>query len=118
MVNDVTPQAVEQAKNENKVVVVDCWAPWCGPCKALGPILDELEQEYMDNPDVKFLKVNTQEYRQFAVENNLVAIPCVLIYKNGKLATYEDPHRGEKTNRLVGLRPAEQYEQVIDTLLE
>jgi thioredoxin 1 len=118
LVSDVTPEEVEQAKKNAGIVLVDCWAPWCGPCKALGPILEELEEKYSDNSAVKFFKVNTDEHRQFALENSLTAIPCVLVYKDGELATYEDPHRGGKTDRLIGLRPAEQYQQVIDALLE
>ncbi|MGY5874626.1 MAG: thioredoxin family protein [Candidatus Thorarchaeota archaeon] len=122
MVKDVAPGDIETAIEETKILFVDCWAPWCGPCLALGPILDELEQKYTDNPDVGFLKVNTQEYRAFAADNNIHAIPCVLIFHNGQPAKFEmeDPRAGapQITDRLIGLRPPEHYEMVIEGLLK
>ena len=62
MVRDVTPSDVDAEKKSTKLLFVDCWAPWCAPCKALGPILEELEEKYSKDPEVGFLKVNTDEY--------------------------------------------------------
>ncbi len=120
MVNDVTPDVIEKAINETKLLFVDCWAPWCGPCLALGPILDEIDQKYADNPDVRFLKINTQIHQEFAVEQNLYAIPCVLVYFDGKPAKFEllRSDKKEVTDRLIGTRPAEHYENVIRQLME
>ena len=122
MVNDVSPDEIEDVASKTKVLLVDCWAPWCGPCLALAPILEELEKKYSDNDDVKFLKVNTQNYRQFGIDNDIRAIPCVLIYSHGKLTQVEvqDPRTGRETetDRLIGLRPPEHYEQVIEKLLK
>ncbi|MHA2396844.1 MAG: thioredoxin family protein [Candidatus Thorarchaeota archaeon] len=117
MVDDASPEDVEQVIKETRLLFVDTWADWCQPCKALTPILEELEVKYADNPDIKFLKVNTQEYLQFAMDNEIHAIPCVLIFFDGEPAKYEveNPRTGEtKTvDRLIGLRPAEHYEDVI-----
>jgi thioredoxin 1 len=122
MVKDVSPDEIEDVASKAKVLFVDCWAPWCGPCLALAPIMEELEKKYSDNDDVQFLKVNTQNYRQFAVDNDIRAIPCVLIYSHGKLAHVEvpDPRTGKatETDRLIGLRPPEHYEEVIKELLK
>ena len=121
MVDDASPEDVEQATKETRLLFVDTWADWCQPCKALTPILEELDEKYADNPDIKFLKVNTQEYRQFAMDNEIHAIPCVLIYFDGEPAKYEveNPRTGDKKtiDRLIGLRPAEHYEDAISYFL-
>ena len=121
MVDDASPADIDDIITKVRLVLVDAWAEWCQPCKALTPILEELEASYADNPDVKFLKVNTQEHRQFAMDNEIHAIPCVLIYFDGEPAKYEvvNPKSGEtKTvHCLIGLRPAEHYENVISYFL-
>ncbi|OLS30973.1 MAG: Thioredoxin [Candidatus Thorarchaeota archaeon AB_25] len=121
MVDDASPEDVEQAIKKTRLLFVDTWAEWCQPCKALTPILEELEEKYTANPDIKFLKVNTQEYQQFAMDNEIHAIPCVLIFFDGEPAKYEveNPRTGDtKTvDRLIGLRPAEHYEDAISYFL-
>ena len=117
MVDDASPEDVERATRETRLLFVDTWADWCQPCKALTPILEELDNKYVDNPDIKFLKLNTQKHRQFAMDNEIHAIPCVLIYFDGEPAKYDvsNPRTGEisSVDRLIGLRPAEHYEDVI-----
>jgi thiol-disulfide isomerase/thioredoxin len=121
MVRDVTPEDVEVAKKKTKLLFVDCWAEWCGPCKALGPIMDELEQKYSDNPDIGFLKVNTDLHQQYAIMNGIRGIPCVLIFFNGEPAKLKiiNKDTGATTvqDRLIGLRPAEHFEYAIESLL-
>ena len=63
-------------------VVVDFWAPWCGPCKMLGPIIDELA-ESVDN--VKICKLNTDEADQIAIRYRVMSIPTLILFKNGQL---------------------------------
>lgn len=121
MVDDASPTDVENIITKVRLVFVDTWAEWCQPCKALTPILEELEEKYASNSDVKFLKVNTQDYQQFAMDNEIHAIPCVLLYFDGEPAKYEveNPRSGEKQtlDRLIGLRPAEHYEDAISYFL-
>ncbi|RLI52823.1 MAG: hypothetical protein DRO87_12570 [Candidatus Thorarchaeota archaeon] len=121
MVRDVTPDVVDEEMKRVKLLFVDAWAPWCQPCLALAPTMDELEERYGDNEQVGFLKVNTQIHRDFAMQNNITGIPCVLIYVDGKPAKIEiptrDPGKSTVIDRLVGLRPAEHYEYVINAVL-
>jgi thioredoxin len=121
MVKAVSPDELEQIKREAKLIFCDTWAEWCGPCKSLTPILEELDNHYSDNPDIRFLKLNVDEYQQFAVSNRISAIPCVLVFLNGSPASFKDPHpqfqRGGPTDRVIGLRPPEHYEIVIKELL-
>lgn len=122
MVKEVNPETLEDEIQESRLLFVDSWAPWCGPCLALGPVLEELAEKYADNPDVKFVKLNTQEYPQFAMKHGINAIPCVLVYFEGKPARFEPPGPKSKkpiiVDRLIGLRPAEHYEEVIHALLK
>jgi thioredoxin-like negative regulator of GroEL len=122
MVEDVSPEDVESIINRIRLVFVDAWAEWCQPCKALTPILEELEVKYAKNPDVRFLKVNTENHIKFAMDRDIHAIPCVLMFFDGEPAKYEveNPRTGERktTDRLIGLRPAEHYEDVITHFLD
>ena len=73
-------------------VLVDFWAPWCGPCRAVGPTVDAIAQEFSGR--VKVVKLNTDEEQQVAIKYGVVNIPTLLLFKNG-----------EMVERVMGARP-------------
>jgi thioredoxin 1 len=73
----------EIVHNSEKPVLVDFWAPWCGPCKMLGPIIEEVAGEYADRATV--CKINTDEARDSAVEFGISAIPTTILFKGGQV---------------------------------
>lgn len=75
-----------------EVTVVDFWAPWCGPCRKLSPVLDEVSQEF--DGKIKVVKINTDENIKTAKEYSISGLPSILVFKNG-----------EAVERLVGLMP-------------
>ncbi len=80
----------EEVKNSTIPVLVDFWAPWCGPCRKLSPVVDELSEEF--DGKIKVGKVNTDENLKITQEFSISGIPCVLIFKDG-----------QAVERLVGL---------------
>ena len=68
--------------NSNKIVLVDFWAPWCGPCKTLGPILEETSQEI--GSEASIVKVNIDKNLDSATKYSVRAVPTMMIFKNGK----------------------------------
>lgn len=85
-------------------VVLDCWAPWCGPCRMVAPILDQLAKEFSGK--VKFAKLNTDENQATARQFGIQSIPTLLFFKSGVLV-----------NRLVGALPKGEIEQQVNLLL-
>ena len=72
-------------------ILVDFWAEWCGPCKMLGPVLDELAEEYVGK--VRIGKVNIDEHQELATQYGIQSIPTLLLF-----------HQGQVTDQVVGLR--------------
>lgn len=66
-----------------KTVLLDFWASWCGPCRMLSPIVDEIAEE---NPDIKVGKVNVDEEQELATQFNVMSIPSLFVMKNGKVS--------------------------------
>ena len=89
----------EVLKSEG-LVLVDFWAPWCGPCRMLGPILEELEEEMGER--VKVCKVNVDEEGALAQKYGIVSIPAVFLFKGG-----------EVVETMIGLQPKESFEEAI-----
>ena len=80
-------------------VLVDFWATWCGPCRMLSPIVDEVASEH---PDVKVGKINVDEQPELAQQFGIMSIPALLVFKNG-----------EKVQESVGLIPKEKVEALL-----
>jgi len=97
----LTEQNFKEETNCDMPVLTDWWAPWCGPCNAMGPIIDKLEEEFEGR--AKICKVNVDEEKDLAVEYKISAIPAFLIFKGG-----------EVVETLVGIQP----EHVLKTKLE
>lgn len=80
---NVTDTSFEQeVKNSSIPVLVDFWAPWCGPCRALAPVVEELASEY--DGKVKVVKVNTDESLETAQNYHISGIPTLIVFKNGE----------------------------------
>ncbi len=80
-------------------VLVDFWADWCGPCKSLSPIIDEIAEEHHE---IKVAKVNVDEEEELASKFEIMSIPTLLVFKEGKIV-----------NRCVGVRTKEQIWEMI-----
>ncbi len=96
---EVTDQNFDSMVKDNPLVVVDCWAPWCGPCRMIGPVIDTLSEEYTD---VTFGKLNTDENLDISRKFQIMAIPTLLFFKNGELV-----------ERITGVVPKGNIEGVI-----
>lgn len=91
--------------NRYDVVVIDCWAPWCKPCRAMGPVIDELAT--ILKGQVAFGKLDTDQNQQTAMRFEIESIPTLLVYKGGRLV-----------NRLIGLRPKDEILAYLRPLIE
>jgi len=104
-ITELTDANFDQEVNESSVpVLIDFWAPWCGPCKKLLPVLEQLVEEYGDK--VKIAKVNVDENTQKASEYGISGIPAMFLVVNG-----------EVKERITGLQPKSQLESVIGKYL-
>lgn len=85
--------------------VVDFYADWCGPCRMVSPIIEQLSQEYQGK--VKFAKVNTDENPDIAMKYGIMSIPTIIVFKNGQVLS-----------TVIGAGPAAMYKQKIDAALK
>ena len=100
----ITSENFESLKNGNLPLVVDLWAPWCGPCRMVGPVISELASQY----DGKVVngKCNVDDEEDIAAELGVRSIPTILFYKNG-----------EVVDKFVGAAPKAVLEEKIKALL-
>ena len=82
MVLEVTDSTLEEVLKTDKVVIIDFWAEWCGPCRMYGPILEAFSN---DNPDVVIGKVNVDENNEVSSKYGIRSIPTTIIFKNGEV---------------------------------
>ncbi len=95
----------QQVLKSDKPVMVDFWAPWCGPCRAVAPVLEELAGEYTER--VVVAKVNTDENPRYMTEYGIMAIPTMIFFKNG-----------QEVDRIEGAGPKSFYKNRIEGLLK
>jgi len=95
---------LDEILEKNSLVVVDCWAEWCGPCKMLTPIIHELSEEYVGRALIG--KLNVDENRRTSMKYQLMAIPTLLFFKNGELVDH-----------VVGVVPKANIEKTISKYL-
>ena len=85
-------------------VLLDCWAPWCGPCRMVGPIIDQLAKEFTGK--IKFAKLNVDENPATSTKYNIMSIPTMILFKDGKVV-----------NLLVGALPKAEIENHLRSLI-
>ncbi len=90
--------------DSEKPVLVDFWAIWCGPCRMVAPIIDELSEEYKDK--VEFAKVNVDEASNIASTYSVMSIPTIIVFKGGK-----------PVEQVIGYRPKKDIQKMLDKAL-
>ncbi len=104
-VNTITQDSFQKEVVEAGLpVLVDFWAPWCGPCRAVGPVVEELAEAYENK--VGFGKVNVDENPALAANYGVMSIPTLIVFKDGKIA-----------QKLIGYHPKEELQKLLDGVI-
>ena len=105
MITDVTDQNFEQEVTKSALpVLVDLWAPWCGPCRMVAPVIEKLSEKY--NNKFKFCRLNVDENPQTASKYGVMSIPTLIFFKGG-----------EAVDTVIGAVPEQALQPKIDALL-
>jgi thioredoxin len=102
---DTSDASFDSAIKSGPVVVVDCWAPWCGPCRILAPTIEGLAKDY--DGRVRFYKLNTDDNPKVAAQFRIRSIPTLFIFANGQLA-----------DTIIGAVPRQYIEGKLEPLLK
>lgn len=97
---EVTDATFKEIVERHPLVVVDCWAPWCGPCRMVAPVIEELARDYAGK--VLFGKLNVDKNRMIATQYQIMGIPTLLVFNHGKLV-----------DRIIGALPKQMLEPKI-----
>lgn len=100
MITNITKENFEaEVLKSEKPVLVDFWAAWCGPCKMIGPVIEEIANEH---PEIKACKINVDEEGELSIKYGVMSIPTLMIFKNGEIA-----------QTAIGYRPKEEIEELL-----
>ena len=100
MITNITKENFEaEVLKSEKPVLVDFWAAWCGPCKMIGPVIEEIANEH---PEIKVCKINVDEEGELSIKYGVMSIPTLMIFKNGEVA-----------QTAIGYRPKEELEELL-----
>lgn len=102
---DITKDSFEKEVLTNSLpVLVDFWAPWCGPCRIVGPVLEKLSKEYTNK--LKFAKLNVDDSQEIAAKHDVRGIPCMIVFS-----------KGSEVDRIIGAFPEDALRRKIDVIL-
>jgi thioredoxin 1 len=101
MVENINAEQFEKELKENEILVVDFWAPWCGPCRMITPLMENVAKKMEGK--VKLVKLNIDESREIATKYNIMSIPTIILFKNG-----------EPKDKFMGLMPEQKIEEFIN----
>lgn len=102
MVKQITSQTFDKTLTENKIVVVDFYAVWCGPCRMMHPVVEELSNQFTN---IAFVKVDIDNDTQLAISQNVQVVPTFIAYKNGA-----------EVNRIIGYNSKEDFMLFLQSL--
>ena len=97
----ITDADIEDAVKKYTTIILDCWAPWCGPCLIVGPVIEELAKEMQGK--IVFGKLNVDENPATSAKHQIMSIPTMLVFKNGNLV-----------DRLIGALPKEELQKKLE----
>ena len=104
MVTELTVDSFRKEISGPLPIIIDFWASWCGPCKMLAPIFEELSKEFAGK--LRFAKISTEEYPQIAEQQDITGIPCLILFKNSK-----------EVDRIIGFSPKPVLKQKMEMVL-